>query len=69
MHRIAPECKSCFLARVEVRGAIGLFRIQIRGRNKLSHLFTLRIATIPAEVAAGGVLKLPVAFGADADHV
>ena len=32
-------------------------------------LLTLAISTIPAEVAAAGMFKLPVAFGADADHV
>ena len=30
---------------------------------------TLAISTIPAEIAAARVLQLPVALGADADHV
>ena len=32
-------------------------------------LLTLAIAAVPTEVTPARVLKLPVAFGADADHV
>ncbi len=44
----------------------GLATVLVRPRFLL---LTLRIATIAAEVAAAGVFKLAVAFGADADHV
>ncbi len=32
-------------------------------------LLTLAVTTIPAEITPARMLKLPVAFGADADHV
>ena len=35
----------------------------------LVELLTLAVPTIPAEVAPAGMLQLPMAFGADADHV
>lgn len=38
-------------------------------RVHLKQLLTFAVTTIPAKITAACVLQLPVAFGADADHV
>src|SRR6185369_4025834 len=52
-----------------IKGPIHYKRFGPYKRKTQIKLLTLAVAAIPTEVAAGGVLELAVAFGADADHV